>query len=99
MYGFASELGQTDLNVCGINFKFLVSFRYLNTPTMPVKPKEKKVVCLTQRNVNSNQEIKEVDSSNKTVNLPLYHRHSLYTETCPQHGDHAIAESTLQNAT
>lgn len=33
---------QTDLNIWGINFKFLVSFKNLNTPAMPVKPKEKK---------------------------------------------------------
>lgn len=32
---------QTDLNICGINVKFLVSFKNLNTPAMPVKPKEK----------------------------------------------------------
>lgn len=73
MHGFASESGQTDLNVREINFKFFVSFRNLNTPAMPVKPKEKEVLCLTQRNVNSHQEIKEVDSSNKTINVPLYH--------------------------
>lgn len=39
---------QTDLNFCEINVKFLVSFKNLNTPAMPVKPKEKSFVSDTK---------------------------------------------------
>lgn len=47
MHGFASELGQ-NLNVCGINSMFLVSFRNLNAPAIPVKPEEKSFVSDTK---------------------------------------------------
>lgn len=70
-----------------------MSLRNFITPAMPVKSLKKKVVCLTQRNVNS-QEIKEVDSSSETLNVPLYHQHSLYAKTSPQHEACAVAGFT-----
>lgn len=59
----------------GLWNQFLVSFKDFNTPVMLVKSlkRRKKGFVSYTKECKQSSSVKEVDSSNETINVPLYH--------------------------